>query len=187
MFQQLKENKDLLIVAVASFFIGFGAASFFGDNSSDSPALTSRGDDMNESLPPLPSLPFDREMAETEKSPDQADKGSLLIVENQRAGSNVLVKKMEITKAQWVVVQEASKDGMANRILGAGWFAPGVHENISIELLRETISGEQYVVALFSDAGEDKKFDHTVDQPMRDVSGAPVMATFATVASPSDL
>lgn len=191
MFQRLNENKDLVIVAIASFFIGFGAASFFGDSSvadnKDTSALSNKvGIDTT-----LPS-PFNSETAEknvelTNGKSVVIPNTNTLVIENQRAGSSVFVKKAELSQAEWVVIRETNTNGSAGNILGAGWFPAGVHENVSVELLRGMISGERYVAMLFSDADGNKKFDHTTDAPVSDADGNSIATLFSTVASPSDL
>ena len=173
MFQRLNENKDLLIVAIASFFIGFGAASLFGGGAAERTAGTPQGAQIeNVTLPPLP---FDE--ASTKKISDA------LTVENQRAGSSVVLQKSEFQEAHWVVVRDVNDDGTPGNILGAGWFPAGAHENMSVPLVRATVGGEHYVAVLFSDSNGDKKFDHKTDQPVKDASGKILFAKFSTVAS----
>ena len=78
------------------------------------------------------------------------------------------------------MVRDTNDDGSVGNMLGAGWFPAGVHENISVPLMRGTVGGEQYVVELFADTNGDKQFDHKTDQQ---ISG--VTASFSTVASAS--
>lgn len=172
MWERMKENKDLIVVAIASFFIGFGAASFFGDTQKASvpDGVTNEKED---------GAPLALHRTQPE------NKTETLTVENQRAGSSVQVLNTTLTEPRWIVVREVSEDGKPGNFLGAAWFPAGVHDNVSVALLRNTIGGEQYVVALFSDEGADKKFDHTVDKALVDASGNEITAKFSTIASPT--
>ena len=49
----MKENKDLIIVAIASFFIGFGVASLFGGDVDTAPRTREEALE-DTTLPPLP-------------------------------------------------------------------------------------------------------------------------------------
>ncbi|TSC80074.1 MAG: hypothetical protein G01um101429_278 [Parcubacteria group bacterium Gr01-1014_29] len=172
MWERMKENKDLIVVAIASFFIGFGAASFFGDTEEASvpDGIISEKEDRA-------PLVLSRTQPE--------NKTETLTVENQRAGSSVQVLNTELTEPQWVVVREVSEDGKPGNFLGAAWLPAGVHNDVSVALLGNTVGGEQYIVALFSDEGADKKFDHTVDKAFVDAAGNEITAKFSTVASPT--
>ncbi len=185
MLQRLNENKDLIIVAIASFFIGFGAASFFGASSKNSlePIVLEQQTPLMP-LPPVPPIPI----IET-GNPENPNEPSMIgtdaiTVENQRAGTTVIVQRAEFTQPRWIVVREMREGRDMGNILGAGWFRAGIHEHVAIELLRGTTGGEEYYVVVFADEGADKRFDHTVDKPLMNVSGNVVRATFSTVANP---
>lgn len=180
MLQRLNENKDLIIVAIASFFIGFGAASLFGED------MTEKTTDVT-----LPPLPFNEERVEKNLEPRAGDVTVIsgtnsLLVENQRAGSSVEVQKGEFPEARWVVVRDMNDDGTLGNILGASWFPAGMHQNISVQLVRGTMGGEQYAAMLFADSNGDKKFDHKMDEPVKDSSGNIISAMFRTVATPGE-
>lgn len=176
MFQRLNENKDLFIVAIASFFIGFGAASFFGGGTDTTVDESGQGSKIQDIT--LPPLPFDKETAGKEGQPS-------LVVENQRSGSSVVVRKAEFPEARWIVVQDAGNKGTAGNILGAGWFPAGTHENVLVPLLRVMTGGEQYAAVLYADMNGDKKFDHKTDIPVKNAAGDLVSISFRTIASPS--
>ena len=186
MMQRLSENKDLIIVAIASFFIGFGAASLFTGDANEDSTGNPQGLEMKDTT--LPPLPFDKETAGKGNQAVTGDVVKLsgtnaLVVENQRAGASVLVKKAEFSEARWIVVRETNADGKSGNILGAGWFPGGVHENVSVPLARETVGGEQYKVEFFSDSNGDKQFDHKMDELVKDAAGNIISTSFSTVAS----
>ena len=193
MFQRLGENKDLIIVAVAAFFIGFGAASFFGVNSKEEPTSLSEENTPLSPLPPLPPVPAIEQSglknpppAQNSSAPSFVPGGTdSILVENQRAGSTVILRHAEFMQARWVVVREMKENRDMGNILGAGWFPAGTHEEIGVELLRGTMGGEEYYVVVFADEGGDKRFEHTVDKPLINASGNVIRATFTTVANPS--
>jgi len=189
MFQRLNENKDLLIVAIASFFIGFGAASFFGGNAQKDTGLAQDTKKIEDTT--LPPLPFNKDtvgngnQAVTINETVKPSGTNAFVVENQRAGDSVLVKKAEFSEARWIVVREINDDATVGNILGAGWFSAGAHENISVSLRRGTIGGEQYKAELFSDSNGDRQFDHKIDEPLKDAAGNTISVSFSTVASAS--
>ncbi|OGZ46928.1 MAG: hypothetical protein A3J54_01820 [Candidatus Ryanbacteria bacterium RIFCSPHIGHO2_02_FULL_45_13b] len=180
MIERLKENQDVLIVAIASFFIGFGAASLFtGDVDKDATLNSQKMETKDTTLPPLP---FNTETAGKGNQMVPVD-ANTFVIENQRAGVSVFVKKAEFSEPRWIVIREANAGDVAGAILGAGWFPAGAHENIIVPLLRGTVGGEQYQAELFFDSNGDKQFDHNTDQPLKDTAGNAISISFNTVAS----
>lgn len=94
---------------------------------------------------------------------------------DQSAGNSVSISKVTFDAAGWVVVREDANGGMGN-ILGAAWFPSGVHENVSVDLLRGTEANKNYFVTLYADNG-DKKFDKTIDTSIQ-AGGKDVVAVF---------
>ena len=180
MLQRLNENKDLIIVAVASFFIGFGAASLFEGSGPVVEKKTAEKAEIADIT--LPPLPFD---ASSNNEATANTHTNALVVENQRAGVSLSVHKVELPEPQWIVVRDMNDDGSWGTILGAGWFAAGTHENVSMSLLRALIGGEQYAAVLYADTNGDKKFDHKIDMPLKDSTGNFVSVSFGVIASPS--
>ncbi|GEM_PF-1087339 len=188
MFQRLNENKDLLVVAIASFLIGFGAASFFGETPRDGVALAPHEDREEQNIDTL--LPVPEEDTEMVSQPQQEEVSPTPVsdtiqVENQRAGDTVRVQHAELALARWVVVREMLGNGDAGNMLGAKWLPAGTHADVDVKLLRGTTGGEEYYVVIFTDEGGDKKFDHEADKPLMTAAGSVVQTTFSTVASPA--
>jgi len=187
MFQRLNENKDLIVVAIASFLIGFGAASFFGESPGNGVALApdvntkGQNDDLN--MPLTQDKDQDTKIDQDVVSPVPG--GDAIQVENQRAGSAVRVQRAELAQARWIVVREKLGNGDAGNILGAKWLAAGTHTDVDVKLLRGTVGGEEYYIVIFTDEGGDKKFDHEADKPLMTAAGSVVQATFMTIASPT--
>lgn len=183
MWQSIKNNKDLFIVAIASFFIGFGVASFFtgSEKSGDS--------EIKEDISSLPPLPFDGGDATKPSTAlpsivSQATGGEELVVENQRAGDRAHIKRVSLKNAGWVVIRE-SRDGGLGNILGAGWFPVGTLEEVDVSLQRGMTGGEKYHALLYADTLTDKKFDHTIDMPLKTSAGVEIQTTFQTIANPA--
>jgi hypothetical protein len=95
----------------------------------------------------------------------------------QTAGNMVSLTKVALAQDGWVVIHEDA-NGELGRILGAAWFPKGVSENVSVELLRNTISNTKYYAVLYSDNG-DKKFDSKTDRPITE-NGKDVLEVFMT-------
>lgn len=73
--------------------------------------------------------------------------GESVSVENQAAGSSVVITSMHLTRESWVAVRDA-----AGWVLGAARFAPGTTSG-TVRLLRETEAGQNYAVIIYIDNG----------------------------------
>lgn len=87
-------------------------------------------------------------------NPTAVESGDTVSVGDQPAGDSVRVASVTLSQDGWIAVRDSS-----GRTLGAGWFAAGSHENVSVPLLRNTEAGQSYQVLLYVDAGDDHKFD----------------------------
>lgn len=87
-------------------------------------------------------------------NPTVVASGDSISVADQPAGDSVRVKSVSFSQAGWVAVRDSN-----GRTLGAGWFAAGAHENVSVPLLRNTEAGQRYQVLLYVDNSGDHKFD----------------------------
>ena len=103
--------------------------------------------------------------------------GNFVSVSGQAAGSSVALSKVKIVKDSWVAIREDS-DGEFGRILGAAWFPTGTNENVSVELLRNTQSGEKYYTVLYVDNG-DHQFNTKTDALVTE-NGKPASQVFVT-------
>lgn len=95
-------------------------------------------------------------------------------VDDQRAGSLVFIKHVEISKPTWIAVREIINDSIGN-ILGAS-MVTAVTDDVPVTLLRPTKSDGKYAVFLYQDEGDgdfDSKKDLLVMQ-----DGTPVSAMF---------
>ena len=190
MWQKIKENTDVIVVAIVAFLIGFGSASLFGGNDGNMPAPRDKGEETIE----LGDLPFEvsenkgdamdsKTIADVAIGVQAAD-GNTISVDNQRAGESVQVAGVTFTAPGWVAVREVS-NGVFGNVLGAAWFPAGTHTNVMVELLRSTEGGEEYAVVLYTDTADDRQFLLEQDKLITDQAGKIVMSPFTTVANPS--
>lgn len=93
----------------------------------------------------------------------------LVFVENQSAGNAVEVTRVKTAMPVWVAVREL-KAGVAGNILGVHKVQPG-DTPVSVELLRPTVKGGSYLVALYNDIG-DPAFNYREDTVVSGVQGA---------------
>lgn len=181
MWTHIIEYRETIIIAIAAFLIGFGAASLLGDKNAGSIPATYSGEENKKE---------DAQMKESIENPSSMStntrvmpQGYEISVANQRAGNVIVVASVALPEAGWVVIRE-DRSGEPGNVLGAGWLAGGMHADVSVELLRATVGGENYYAMLYKDVGGDKQFDHTVDTPVLAEGGKPAMAAFETLASP---
>lgn len=97
--------------------------------------------------------------------------GEMLSVSDQKAGSEVTVDSMTLTRASWVAIRDSK-----NWILGAAWFPAGTTAG-QVALLRSTVAGEVYSAVIYVDNG-DKVFDFHKDSLVTGADGQPGSATF---------
>ncbi len=124
-------------------------------NSTVSGATTSAESIINkENVGEAPALPASAEIP--------ANKRIGLSVEDQAAGNTVLVSGFDVAENHWIAVYDGM-DGTPGWILGASRIHAG-DTSINIELLRATISGRKYYVAMLGDDGADS-FSKKTDLP----------------------
>ncbi len=84
-----------------------------------------------------------------------------VLIRDQGAGGAVTVEQVISGEPVWVAVREERNGGPGN-ILGATRVAAGTHAAVAVELLRPTVAGRQYFVALHRDVG-DAAFNYRED------------------------
>ena len=103
-------------------------------------------------------------------TPTVAVSAAVVFVENQSAGTIVEVTRVRSAAPVWVAVREM-KGGVAGNILGVRRVVAGETSAVSIELLRPTVKGGNYIVALYADNG-DPAFNYREDILISGVQGA---------------
>jgi hypothetical protein len=97
----------------------------------------------------------------------------------QQAGTPVRIASVQLDAGEaggWVVVHEV-QDGVIGNALGAIRKDSGLHTDVVVQLLRETVSGGTYAVVLYTDNG-DRQFSLTSDTPLTDAEGTFDMSIF---------
>ncbi len=103
---------------------------------------------------------------------------SAIVVSNQKAGTEVKVDTITVSKPSWVAIVDVYEDGSTGYILGAKLFDVGTNAGV-VELLRGTLSGKTYAAVIREDNG-DESFDPKMDLPLKDSSGNIVLTKFKT-------
>jgi hypothetical protein len=80
---------------------------------------------------------------------------------SQAAGNRVVVPTVNTPAVSWIAVRE-DRNGELWSILGARRVQPGLHQNVSVPLLRNTIPDTLYHVVVYEEDG-DGLFDHKAD------------------------
>lgn len=94
-------------------------------------------------------------IASSTSTPGTGSSSAFSIVSPQAAGKSVAIEKASVAAPTWVVVYE-DKDGKPGNALGAALFFPS-RQTGTVELLRATTPGKNYLIARQVDNG-DRKF-----------------------------
>lgn len=108
-------------------------------------------------------------------NPSMVETGEAVTVRDQAAGESVAVASVTLTQNGWVAVRDS--DG---RVLGAARFDAGTWSDVSVPLLRATVTSSPYQVLLYVDDG-DRQFDLYKDILITDASGGVAGTTFKTL------
>ncbi|PJE64904.1 MAG: hypothetical protein COU90_00080 [Candidatus Ryanbacteria bacterium CG10_big_fil_rev_8_21_14_0_10_43_42] len=205
MWEKIKENADVIVVAIVAFLIGFGSASLFGGNT-DGVSNLQNGD--GQEITDISDVPFEipGNMDNEDTSSDTVNNTAndvtgmesmdametavstagenVISVDNQRAGNSVRITRVGLAVSGWVAVREVSQ-GVFGNVLGAAWFPAGMHTDVDVELLRGTEGGEEYAAVLYVDTADDHQFFIEQEQLVTNEAGSMVMSSFNTVANPS--
>jgi hypothetical protein len=115
----------------------------------------------------------DRELAQTATSSPFS-----LLVGDQISGDTVLVLNAKVATTTWLAVRENNGD-LLGRILGAHRIPPGESKDVTVELLRPTVSHLMYAIVMYEDDG-DGEFDNKLDGLVEE-GDQPLIYPFITV------
>jgi len=90
---------------------------------------------------------------------------SVTLFSEQLAGKTVSIERAVLSQDGWLVVRE-NKNGEFGRILGAIWLPKGTTDSAVVELLRDTETGKDYSILIYSDNG-DRQFSTEKDLPIK--------------------
>lgn len=105
-----------------------------------------------------------------------------LTIDEQDPGENVMVDELNFAKDAWVVFH-ADDNGNPGVILSAYRFNTGKIKNWDVELIDGVAleAGKTYHAMIHEQNG-DRGFDYTVDTPLLDENGQPMVVPFAVRA-----
>ncbi len=103
-----------------------------------------------------------------------------IIMADQYPGNVVYVSSVQLSQPGWVVIHEDNK-GQPGAIIGETYSGTGINP-VKVILTSPMIDGQAYYAMLHSDNG-DKKFDVSVDLPLKDQNGNIIMKMFHASAS----
>lgn len=162
----------LLLVLLLGFIIGFGLAWLIladkeYDTSSDEVNETAEGiEQVDGDIPPPP--PGEENIPDALFDPGQAPASVLnafsrdaVLVDDQKAGMQVTLSEVGMTRLGWVAIGKFDED-IALQVLGAKRFDVGSYKNVTMNLLAPTQVGTTYRAVLYYDDG-DGVFDHKKD------------------------
>ena len=131
---------------VVGLIIGFIIGWFWQKNASEG----TLGDDVNSTLDLSTSTTNVVPTLSTTYKTFEAS--STVSVDDQKAGSLVFIKHVDVSSPTWIAVRE-TVDGAIGNILGAE-MVTGATDDIPVTLLRPTKTGEKYAVFLYQDNGD---------------------------------
>ncbi len=168
-------RKNLITAFIIGFIIGLGSYYIW-----DTAPFQNKNTDVEQNEKILikeeitPEDEIKNEIMET--------KNNSVSVNDQLAGLKVNIDFLNINKESWIAIRETNKDGSLANILGAVRYPAGTHNNVEIELSRNTVEDEQYYVVIYLDDGNKKEFDfREKDILLTDENGEVVKFGFKTL------
>ena len=107
-----------------------------------------------------------------------------LIVQPQSGADTVQVDRVTLTEGGFLAVRAVDDNRLGQIVEISEYLAPGTHNNLSIPLGEFYDGGEELIVMMYEDAGNDKIFND-LDQPYEE-DGTPVAVYVATGQSVSE-
>lgn len=98
-----------------------------------------------------------------------------VVMNDQYPGNVVYLNSAQFAAPGWVVIH-ADNAGTPGKIIGQTYFDAGINPG-KITLTQPMVDGATYYAMMHSDNG-DKKFDATVDVPLKDANGNIIMKVF---------
>ena len=107
-----------------------------------------------------------------------------LIVQPQSGADTVQVDRVTLTEGGFLAVRAVDDNRLGQIVEISEYLAPGTHNNLSIPLGEFYDGGEELIVMMYEDAGNNKIFND-LDQPYEE-NGTPVAVYVATGQSVSE-
>ena len=110
----------------------------------------------------------------TEVSPSPTDVNRIVMVD-QYPGNVVYLSSVQLANSGWVVIHE-DNSGTPGNIIGYTYFDKGINPG-KVTLTKPLVDGHTYYAMLHSDDGN-KRFNATLDLPLKDTNGNTIMVVF---------
>lgn len=165
-----KNVTSYVVLFLVGTIFGILIAPIFWGNTSDENVATGTENTNTET---------EHAMSTSTISMTEGSAGYSVTVPDQLAGDRVLLQTVTFAKTGWAVVHE-DLDGALGNALGAQRLEPGTHDNVHVELLRNTETGNRYHVVLYADDG-DGEFNLKSDMPLHDENGALIEGSFEAI------
>ncbi len=175
----------IVVALIAWAFVAARRADKTGNEAVETATTTSTINDENASVTPstvTPAVNTTTAVASANVLPStvpvgmSADASQLTVPTPQAAGSQVEVSNMVATVPTWVVIYE-NNNGKAGNALGAALFLPG-HTSSQVELLRNTVAGQTYLVSEAQDTDGTHVFSLKGDAPVLDQNNSQIWVQF---------
>ena len=172
---KMNSKSQLVIVFLIGFLLGLLIGpTFMGDAPNGDVAVDEQADVTGEN-----NGLGDANDANTSPTTPQEPGANSIVASDQLAGERVVVDSVTLAQGGWAVVHESNEGAVANA-LGAQRFDEGSYENIYVDLLRNTETGNTYFVILYSDNG-DGEFSLDTDFPLVETGETMIYTTFQTI------
>ena len=125
-------------------------------------------------------VPTDNGSASSSNTTSATNGLNRIVMSDQYPGNVVYLSSVQLQTPGWVVIQ-ADNSGQPGKIIGEAWFDAGINPG-KVTLTQPTVEGGTYYAVIYTDNG-DKKFDSTVDMPLKDANGNIIMSIFHASAS----
>ncbi|MDD5164987.1 MAG: hypothetical protein PHG25_00385 [Candidatus Pacebacteria bacterium] len=121
------------------------------------------------------SLPSDQNAIATDDTSNTPGALNRVVMGDQYPGNVVYLNSAQFENPGWVVIH-ADNAGTPGKIIGQMYFVAGISPG-KITLTQPMVDGVTYYAMMHSDNG-DKKFDATLDLPLKDANGNIIMKVF---------
>jgi hypothetical protein len=162
-----KQNVNLVIGLVVLVVVALLLAWYVKQRPSPASNL-SNNTNMNDTTP----------QPDGEDNPPAVAETNYVIVSDQRAGTTIDIDEVRLDRPGFVAIHEVVGNQPGKIVAQSNLLPVGTRADLVINY--KAMAGKTYIAMLHSDNG-DSKFNATVDLPILNGSGQPIMATFKVV------
>ena len=169
-------SAKVVTALIIGLIIGFGAGAFWQERrlgrTEDAVSVAGKGEAsvVAEKADTMQTAAVGAAGTEKEALANATVGNAAILATDQTAGGTAVISQVVAAEPVWVAVREERNGGLGN-ILGVKRILAGTHTQVAVELLRPTVSGKKYFVALHHDAG-DPAFNYREDVLTEGVQGS---------------